>query len=121
MPAARRFEVKLILLWFATWKNGNMDYAPAWVKTNPKRFKRVISQNGKDVWNLSSHCKDNLEADKKAFMAFCKHLKMKDSTEQTVIGIQIQNESGIMGSDRDYGPEGQAVFEAPVPANWSPR
>jgi hypothetical protein len=116
LVSARRFEVKLILLWFATWKNGNMDYAPAWVKTNPKRFKRVISQNGKDVWNLSSHCKDNLEADKKAFVALCKHLKMKDSTDQTVIGIQIQNESGIMGSDRDYGPEGQTIFESPVPA-----
>ena len=27
LASARRFEVKLILLWFATWKNGNMDYA----------------------------------------------------------------------------------------------
>ena len=89
-----------------------MDYAPAWVKTNPQRFKRVISQTGKDIWNLSSHCKANLEADKKAFVAFCKHLKAKDSIDQTVIGIQIQNEPGIMGSDRDYGPEAQAIFES---------
>jgi len=36
---AKRYGVKLILLWFATWKNGNMDYAPAWVKSNQKRFK----------------------------------------------------------------------------------
>jgi hypothetical protein len=115
LASARRFDVKLILLWFATWKNGNMDYSPAWVKTNPQRFKRVISQTGKDIWNLSSHCKENMEADKKAFVASCKHLKAKDSIDQTVIGIQIQNEPGIMGSDRDYGPEAQAIFEAPVP------
>jgi hypothetical protein len=115
LASARRYKVKLILLWFATWKNGNMDYAPAWVKTNTKRFKRVLSPTGNAIWNLSSHCKENLEADKKAFSALCKYLKTKDSTEQTVIGIQIQNESGILGSDRDYSPDGQAVFDSPVP------
>src|SRR5208283_718350 len=52
---ARRYGVKLILLWFATWKNGNMDYTPEWVKSNPKRFKRVISSDGSDLWVLSSY------------------------------------------------------------------
>ena len=116
LASARRYGVKLILLWFATWKNGNMDYAPAWVKTNPQRFKRVISPTGNDLWVLSSHCQANLEADKKAFIALCKHLKAKDSAEHTVIGLQVENEPGIMGSDRDYGPEAQAAFDSPVPA-----
>ena len=48
-------------------------------------------------------------------MALCKHLKTKDSTEQTVIGLQIENEPGIIGSDRDYGPEAQAIYDSPVP------
>ncbi len=113
---ARRQGVKLILLWFATWKNGNMDYAPSWVKTDPQRFKRVITQTGSDIWNLSSHCKATLLADKKAFTALCKHLKTKDGTDRTVIAIQVQNEPGIIGSDRDYGPEAQAIYDAPVPA-----
>jgi hypothetical protein len=116
IASARRNEIKLILLWFATWKNGNMDYTPAWVKTNPQHFKRVISPTGKDIWNLSSHCQANLEADKKAFTELCKHLKAVDGTEQTVIGLQIENESGILGSDRDYGPEAQAIYDSPVPA-----
>ena len=115
LASARRYEVKLILLWFATWKNGNMDYAPAWVKSNPQRFQRVISPAGKDLWVLSSHCHATFEADKKAFTALCKHLKVKDSTEQTVIGLQIENEPGILGSDRDYGYEAQTVFDSPVP------
>ena len=79
LTSARRYGVKLILLWFATWKNGNMDFTPAWIKTNPQRFKRVISPTGSDIWVLSSHCQANLEADKKAFAALCKHLKAKDS------------------------------------------
>jgi Domain of unknown function (DUF5597) len=115
LTSALKHEVKLILLWFATWKNGNMDYAPSWVKTDPQRFKRVISPTGGDIWNLSSHCQANLEADRKAFTELCKYLKAKD-TKQTVIGLQIENESGIVGSDRDYGREAQAVYNSPVPA-----
>ena len=116
LASARRYKVKLILLWFATWKNGNMDYAPSWVKNNPNRFKKVISPTGKEIWDLSSHCQANVEADKKAFTALCKHLKAKDNSYQTVIAIQIQNEQGILGSDRDYGPEAQASFDSAVPA-----
>jgi len=113
---ARRHGIKLILLWFATWFCGTMNFVPKWVKTNPDRFKRIISPAGNDLWQLSSHCKANVEADKKAFMALCKYLKNKDSADQTVIALQIQNEQGMIGSDRDYGPDGQAAFDSPVPA-----
>ena len=116
LASARRYGVKLILLWFATWKNGNMDYSPTWVKSNQKRFNRVMLPNGGDLWGLSAHCKANLDADKKAFTALCKHLKVKDGIEHTVIGIQLENEEGILGSDRDYSPEAQEIFDSPVPA-----
>jgi len=113
---ARRYGLKLILLWFATWFAGTMDFVPAWVKADPKRFKHVASPTDKAIWSLSPHCKANLAADKKAFVAFCAYLKAKDSTERTVIGIQVENEPGIVGSDRDYGPEARAEFDSPVPA-----
>jgi Domain of unknown function (DUF5597)/Beta-galactosidase len=116
LTLARQYEMRLILLWFATWKNGVMDFAPAWVKDDHKRFKRIVSPIGNEIWVLSSHCKANLEADKKAFVALCDHLKANDQDEHTVIGLQIENEPGIIGSDRDYSPEGQKVFENAVPA-----
>ena len=116
LASARQYDLKLILLWFATWFAGTMDFTPAWVKADPQRFKQVVSPAGKNLWTLSPHCQANLEADKKAFTALCKHLKAKDSTGQTVIGIQVENEPGIAGSDRDYGPEAQAEFDSPVPA-----
>ncbi|MGC9347311.1 MAG: DUF5597 domain-containing protein [Anaerolineae bacterium] len=112
---ARHHDVRLVLLWFGTWKNGNMEYAPAWVKTDPERFKRVISPTGRPVWVLSSHCAATFEADRRAFSALCRHLKEVDAADQTVIAVQIENEPGILGADRDYGGEAQAVFEAPVP------
>lgn len=115
IASARRYDIKLVLLWFATWKNGNMDYVPAWVKTDPKRFKRVISPTGKAVWVLSSHCQANLDADRRAFVALCQHLRDEDQTDRSVIALQVENEPGILGSDRDYGPDGQAEFDGPVP------
>lgn len=112
---ARRYQMKLVLLWFATWKNGSMDYAPDWVKTDLQRFKRVISPTGQAVWVLSADCQANLEADQKAFTALCAYLKSVDGQESTVLGLQIENEPGIMASDRDYSPEAQALFDSPVP------
>jgi hypothetical protein len=115
---ARKYSLKLILLWFGTWKNGGMEYVPQWIKTNPKRFKRTLNAQGKDLWSLSPHCKATLESDKKAFTALMKYLKQKDSVEQTVISIQVENEPGIVGTDRDYSPEGEAIYKAPVPAEF---
>src|SRR5208283_6012228 len=108
---ARKYDLKLIFLWFATWKNGVMDYAPEYMKANPEKYKRVTGPAGNSIWVLSSHCKANLEADKRAFSALCKHLKSVDGKQQTVIGLQVENEPGICGSDRDYGPEALAEYE----------
>jgi hypothetical protein len=113
---ARQQGIRLVLLWFGTWKNGDMDYAPAWVKSNPDRFHRVTSPTGKRVWVLSSHCAANFEADRAAFVALCQHLAAVDGAQRTVIAVQVENEPGILGSDRDYGPDGQADFDATVPA-----
>jgi hypothetical protein len=35
---ARQRNLRLVLIWFATWKNGNSSYAPLWVKADPHRF-----------------------------------------------------------------------------------
>ncbi len=114
---ARQHDLHLILLWFGTWKNGDMDYVPGWIKTNPQRFHRALTPSGKSTWVLSSHCSANLAADCKAFTALCEYLKENDQAEQTVIAIQVENEPGILGSDRDYGPDGQADFLSQVPDN----
>src|SRR5512136_232825 len=117
LASARRYGVKLVLLWFGTWKNGDMDYVPAWVKTNPWRFRRVISPTGTAIWVLSSHCQATFEADRRAFVELCRHLQAGDGVERTVIALQVENEPGILGSDRDYGLEGQAAFDSSVPAD----
>jgi beta-galactosidase GanA len=80
LASARRHGVKLVLLWFARWKNGDMDSAPAWVKSNPARLHRVISRDlvhRQGLLGLSSHCPANLTADGRAFAASCDHLRAR--------------------------------------------
>lgn len=109
--------VRLILLWFATWKNGTMRFTPPWVKKDTGRFKRVITHDGIPISVLSSHCKANFEADCRAFCALMEHVRQADGRKGTVIGIQVENEPGITGrSVRDHGPDGEAEFLANVPS-----
>ena len=35
---ARKYGLRLIILWFGTWKNGNSHYVPEWVKLDHDRL-----------------------------------------------------------------------------------
>ena len=114
---ARKQNIKLSLLWFATWKNGTMQYCPAWVKRDQKRFQRCLLKDGTPIHQISAHCKETLKADKKAFVELIKLLKKYDGEEQTVIAVQVENEAGIQGGTRrDFSPIGEAAFKENVPA-----
>ncbi len=108
---------RAVILWFGTWKNGAMDWAPNWVKSDPKRFPRVLDYGGRPIRVLSPMSKANMEADRKAYVAMMKHLREIDEADRTVIMVQIENEPGILGSVRDYSPESTKLFQGPAPAS----
>lgn len=112
---ARKHNLKLILLWFGAWKNGQSHYMPEWVKKDFNRFPRVKAENGKSLEILSTFGKETLEKDSKAFGAMMRHLAETDSQYRTVIMIQVQNEVGIIGSPRDHGDAAETAFNSPVP------
>lgn len=114
LKQAREKNVRLILLWFATWKNNGPNYAPAWVKLDNARFPRVVTADGRTLNSLSPHAQATLDADRKAFVALMAHLKAADP-QRTVIMVQPQNEPGTYGSVRDFSPLAQQVFDGPVP------
>lgn len=114
LKQAREKDVRLILLWFATWKNNSPNYAPDWVKLDNTRFPRVVTADGRTLNSLSPHAQATLDADRKAFVALMTHLKAADP-QRTVIMVQPQNEPGTYGSVRDFSPLAQKVFEGPVP------
>jgi hypothetical protein len=112
----RQQNLKAILLWFGTWKNGAMDYTPAWVKSDPARFPRVIDSGGKPIRVLSPHGQATFDADKTAYTALMRHIRDFDQADRTVILMQVENESGLLGSVRDYSPAATKLFNGPVPA-----
>ncbi len=115
LQQAREHDVRLVLLWFATWKNNGPAYAPRWVKSDNTRFPRVVTRDGRSIGSLSPHAPATLEADRKAFVAFMQHLKAADP-QRTVIMVQPENEPGTYGSVRDFSPMAQQLFDGPVPA-----
>ncbi len=114
LAQARQHHVRLVLLWFGTWKNTGPSYTPAWVKENNGRFPRMIDAKGNTVYALSPLYQSTLDADSKAFAAFMGHLKGVDP-QRTVILVQVENETGTYGTVRDYGPVAQKLFDGPVP------
>lgn len=115
LEGARAHGKRLVLLWFGTWKNGTLDYVPEWVKRDSERYPRMRDRWQREVRVLSPHAEANLAADRRAFVAFLRHLKNVDADERTVIVVQVQNEPGSLFTVRDFSPAAQAVFDAPVP------
>ncbi len=114
LKQAREHNVRLVLLWFGTWKNGSSHYLPLWMKSQPDKYPRIIGKSGRRVDTPSPHAPATLAADIHAFSALMRHLKAKD-TQHTVIMVQVENEPGSWNTVRDYSPEAQKLFTAPVP------
>lgn len=111
---ARKNNMRVVLLWFGSWKNSMSSYAPAWVKRDVSRFPHVRTMDGKAQEILSPMSETNLEADCRAFKALMAHIKNTDG-QRTVIVVQPENEVGMIPEARDHSPEANAAFAAPAP------
>jgi beta-galactosidase GanA len=112
---ARSHNLHLVLLWFASWKNGLSSYPPDWVKRDFERFPRAQVASGKSIELLSPLSDANRDADARAFAALMRHVKAVDGQQHTVIMIQVQNEVGMHGDSRDRSPMANQAFAGPVP------
>src|SRR5215510_1655411 len=113
---ARRHQLRLVPLWFASWKNSMSCYAPAWVKTDQRRFPRCQDSAGRGMEILSPFSKENLDADGRAFTAFMRHLREVDGRDHTVIMVQVENEIGMIPDSRDRSAVAEKLFKQPVPS-----
>jgi beta-galactosidase GanA len=112
---ARAHQMRLVLLWFGSWKNSMSCYAPAWVKTDQARFPRSVDRAGRGMEILSPFHAANRDADARAFAALMRHLKQHDP-QHTVVMVQPENEIGMIPHARDHSPEAERAFRSPVPA-----
>lgn len=114
IKSAHNNNLKLVILWFGSWKNGNSRYTPNWVKKDVKRFPRMIRKNGYGTTVISNINKNCLAADMKAYKKLVERISQVDKN-RTVLMIQIENEVGLLRSTRDFSPEANKMFEDQVP------
>ena len=127
---ARERSGHIVFLWFGAWKNAQCYYVPEWVKTNLDRFKRAQVVKGRNFTRLESFygmsystmsylCAETKTADARAFRKLMAHIREVDSEINTVIAVQVENETGLMGSARENSDEADALFAGPVPQDFA--
>jgi hypothetical protein len=112
---ARAHNLRLVFLWFGSWKNSWSSYAPDWVKRDFERFPRVRLRGGSGTERLSPFSEANLNADARAFAALLRRIKRVDGEVHTVIMVQVENEVGMIPDARDHCPAANAAYDGPVP------
>jgi beta-galactosidase GanA len=112
---ARRHNLRLVLLWFGSWKNGVSTYAPVWVKTDLKRFPRAQDKDGNSLEILSTSSDTNRDADARAFAELMRHVRAVDGAAHTVLMMQVENEVGILTETRDRSAAAEEAFRRTVP------
>jgi beta-galactosidase GanA len=112
---ARRNNLKLVFLWFGSWKNGLSSYVPYWVKQDYKRFPRIQIKGGKTLELLSTFGDATRDADARAYRALMRHIKEVDGQRHTVVMMQVENEVGVLRDSRDRSAPANRAFAGPVP------
>jgi hypothetical protein len=126
---ARKRDMRLIIIWFASWKNGDSTYPPLWVKMNPERYpvqqKKPLPEGKSNMFYsmygdartlpLSPLGEASMLAEAKAYRALMRHIREVDP-QHTVIMMQVDNEIGLLGDSRDRSKLADAAWAKPVPA-----
>lgn len=112
---ARALGLRLIPLWFASWKNAASTYAPSWVLRDVERFARARRDDGTATNTLTPFSAVTREMDAKAFAALLRRIRSVDH-DGTVIAVQVQNEMGLLGDSRDRCALANGAFATEVPA-----
>ncbi|MER7797554.1 DUF5597 domain-containing protein [Microbacterium sp. NPDC096154] len=111
---AARHGMRVVLLWFGSWKNSMSCYAPGWVKTDTARFPRSRDAAGGTLEMLTPFHPANSAADARAFAALMAHLRDHD-TQRTVVMVQVENEIGMIPDARDHSEHADRAFRDAVP------
>ena len=131
---AREYGMKIGLLWFGSFKNAECMYAPEWVKRDLERFHRGQIVKGKNKagrrvsptlpvtipYTTISYLSENaMQADARAFRKMMQHVREYDEAYGTVITVQVENETGLLGNAREVSDEADAAFAGEVPQEFA--
>lgn len=115
LKQAGQRHMRLIFLWFGLWKNGESMYVPGWMKKDSQSYFRVRKANQEKLNTISPFCDAAVKKDAKAFAGLMNHIREQDRGCYTVITMQVENEVGLLGSDRDYCEAAREKFTQQIP------
>ncbi|MDR2657566.1 MAG: DUF5597 domain-containing protein [Oscillospiraceae bacterium] len=115
LSQARREGVRLVLLWLGLWKNGESWYTPEWAKRDVRRFTRVRLAGGLVSATITPFCREAVDADARAFTRLLAYLRDVDRDDHTVIVVQVENEIGVLGAERDFSDDANRAFAQAIP------
>jgi hypothetical protein len=118
LQEARSHNLRVGLVWFASWKNGLSIYAPVWAQRDFRRFPRARTGSGKSLEIFSAiegYGDATRDADARAFAALMRHIREVDSRQHTCIMVQVENEVGMGEDSRDRSAAADKAFAGPVP------
>ena len=124
LAAARVNSVRLVLIWFGAFKNAGSTYAPRWVRADRRRFPRAEVRPGSahELHLRRRHPQTGAVgvlpgiagADRTAYCAMLAHLRDQDP-QHTVVLIQVENETGLLGDSRDRSALAESAWHSEVP------
>ena len=114
LATAAGLGLRLVPLWFGSYKNGKSSYVPDWVKTDLVRFPRAEVEAHRRIEHLSPFSPESVRADSTAFAAFMERLAVSEHSD-VVILVQVENEPGLLGDSRDRSRLASARHESLVP------
>jgi len=111
---AHKEGLHLVLLWFGGFKNTFGSYAPAWVRSDRRRFPMAEPVRGQPTGAFSVFSPAVLAADRRAYSTLMRHLRESDRF-RTVVMTQVENEIGLLGALRDHSRVADDRFAEPIP------
>ncbi len=111
---AQQYGMRVVVLWFGTWKNGESSYVPVWVKTDSEKYFLARKADGTKTTTISPFCEEACKADANAFAKMMERIKAKD-TQGLISVIQVENETGTF-ADIDHSSASLKAFSGEVPA-----
>ena len=117
IQGARKNNLRLVILWFGSWKNGESSYQPSWVKADPQKYPWVKDRNGKTLNIISTFGDATRDADARAYAALMRHIREVDGKQHTVLAMQVENEVGVVQDSRDHIAAANEAFAGQVPAD----
>ncbi len=112
IDSAKELDLRIVLVWFGSYKNACMHYAPDWVIHDRERFARARRNDGSELpFVACPNGRNLLEKDKEAVCRVFSFLREYDTSHRVIL-FQVNNETGLIGNiDRCHCPVCEELYE----------